>query len=235
MACDIFGVPDINGPDGKPIKEKRQMGKVPFLGAQYQMGWLKLIFTALTQANVILSEGDSRNIIDVFRTKYSKIPDLWRALEDAAKASVHSGREIWANSRVSFRMVEHNNRRWLALRLPSGRDVNYYSPELTRENGRWQLSYASPKGRKSLYGGLLTENLVQATSRDLLVDAMIRLNKLGLKIILHIHDEVIVESLLSQIDSHYKIVHQQMELVPTWAAGLPLNAETNISPRLTKF
>lgn len=235
MACDIFGVPDINGPDGKPIKEKRQMGKVPFLGAQYQMGWSKLIFTAMNQADLNLSEADARNIIDVFRSKYSKIPDLWRALEDGAKACVHSGREICVSDKISFRMITHNYRRWLALRLPSGRDINYFEPVLTKSDGKWSLSYTSPKGIKQLYGGLLTENLVQGTSRDLMADAMLRVNTLGLKIILTVHDELICECPLDFLEKQRRIVHEQMETVPHWAAGLPLNAETNVSQRFTKF
>lgn len=234
MACDIFGVPNINGPDGKPIKEKRQMGKVPFLGAQYQMGWSKLIFTALTQAGVLLGEEDARNIIDVFRTKYDKIPDFWRALEDGAKACVHSGKEIVVNEFISYRMITHNYRNWMAMRLPSGRDIYYFEPKLGRDGGRWNLSYLSPKGIKQLYGGLLCENAVQGSSRDLMAEAMIRVNASGRKIILTVHDEIVCEIPLDICESESRIIHGMMETKPLWAVSLPLSAETHASTRFDK-
>lgn len=234
MACDIFGVPHINGPDGKPIKEKRQMGKVPFLGAQYQMGWSKLIFTALTQAGVLLSEEDSRNIIEVFRTKYDKIPDFWRALEDGAKACVNSGKEIVVNEFITYRMIIHNYRRWMAMRLPSGRDIYYFEPKLGRDGHRWSLSYYSPKGEKQLYGGLLCENAVQGASRDLMAEAMIRVNAYGRKIILTVHDEIVCEIPLDICESESRIIHTMMETKPLWAISLPLSAETHASIRFDK-
>jgi DNA polymerase len=234
MACDIFGVPDINGTDGKPIKEKRQMGKVPFLGAQYQMGWSKLIFTARNQAGVDLSEDDARNIIDVFRSKYDKIPDFWRALEDGAKACVNSGKEIVVNEFISYRMIEHNYRKWMAMRLPSGRDIYYFEPKLGRDGSRWNLSYYSPKGIKQLYGGLLTENAVQGASRDLMAEAMIRVNAAGRTIVLTVHDEIVSEIPLDKVEFEAKIIHTMMETKPLWAVTLPLSAETHVSKRFDK-
>jgi DNA polymerase len=81
------------------------------------------------------------------------------------------------------------------------------------------------------YGGSLVENLTQAIARDILADAMARLEAEGLDIVLHVHDEAVVEALDSQAEGVLKLMTEVMQLMPLWAKGLPMKS----SGFITKF
>ena len=78
--------------------------------------------------------------------------------------------------------------------------------------------------RLETYGGKLVENIVQATARDVLGDALIRLDKLGFEIVFHVHDEIVAEV---PKDSHYSIedMNEIMGQSVDWAPGLPLRSD----------
>jgi DNA polymerase len=90
---------------------------------------------------------------------------------------------------------------------------------------------AAEKGhvvRKSTYGGLLTENVVQAICRDIQADAMVRLDRAGFALVLHVHDETAAEVAdASDLERLIKI----MTTPPPWAAGVPLAAEGYVDTR----
>ena len=76
-------------------------------------------------------------------------------------------------------------------------------------------------GETETYGGKLVENIVQATARDCLAVAMTRVSELGYKIVMHVHDEVVIEA---PKDADMEKVCQIMGKTPVWAPGLKLNA-----------
>lgn len=86
--------------------------------------------------------------------------------------------------------------------------------------------------RVSTYGGKLAENITQAVCRDILADAMLRLDAAGHNIVLHIHDEVIVEGLYSEADR--AIFQAVLQTPPEWARDLPLAADCWINTRYQK-
>ena len=75
--------------------------------------------------------------------------------------------------------------------------------------------------RQVSYGGLLVENIVQAISRDIMAEAMIRCEQQGYPVILSVHDELISEAETGTIDEYVSILTQ----IPTWAPGCPIAAE----------
>ena len=77
--------------------------------------------------------------------------------------------------------------------------------------------------RIETYGAKLTENIVQATARDLLAQAMLRLRASGYEIVMHVHDEAVCE--VPEGESSVEEICRIMSEVPSWAAGLPLNAD----------
>jgi DNA polymerase len=120
------------------------------------------------------------------------------------------------------------------MRIPSGRELVYFQPRFElNDKGREQLVYTSPRGTKQLYGGLLTENITQASSRDLLADCLIRMDVLGLDIVMHCHDESVIECDESD-DATVSLVDWAMRQVEPWADGMPLGAETHAGIRYTK-
>jgi len=113
------------------------------------------------------------------------------------------------------------------IRLPSERRLAYVKPKLgeNRFGGTSITHEGITTGRKwgqlETYGGKLTENIVQAVGRDLLTYAMHQVDRSGHRIIMHVHDEIVVETATATVDEICKL----MATAPDWAAGLPLAAD----------
>ncbi len=116
----------------------------------------------------------------------------------------------------------------LKIRLPSGRNLIYLQPAITvSPSGFTEISYkAADKGELktfSTYGPKLVENIVQGTARDLLADTLVRLDhESNYQVVMHTHDEVIVEAPLSIMSES---LCNLMAQGPLWAEGLPLSAD----------
>lgn len=132
---------------------------------------------------------------------------------------------------LSFEKANGNRDR--LLRLPSGRAIAYRKAGVqtkrkwNKHKERWEdrqvLTFSSAArypGRDETYGGRLAENATQAAARDLLAEALIRLEKAGLEVVGHVHDEVLVQG-TRDID----LVKEIMCELPAWAEGLPVNGD----------
>jgi DNA polymerase len=117
----------------------------------------------------------------------------------------------------------------LFITLPSGRKLSYVKPRMiTNRFGREALSYEGIGDSKKwmrieTYGAKLTENIVQGTARDLLAQAMLRLTDAGYDIVMHVHDEAVLE--VPEGESSVEEICKIMSEQPSWAEGLPLNAD----------
>jgi DNA polymerase len=110
------------------------------------------------------------------------------------------------------------------IRLPSGRGLHYHKVSTGS-----RLRYLHIQGyREDTYGGRLAENVTQAVARDLLADAMLRLDEAGYYVVGHVHDEVIVES------DDLEGIRRIMKTGPDWSEGLPLDASADLAERYTK-
>lgn len=157
---------------------------------------------------------------------------LWKLYNDAAIAAIKMpGRRFKAGKCVFVRKNDT-----LAVKLPSGRLLLYANPKLRkdRRTGKISISYVGLYGgRESMYGGKLAENITQAVARDILAWAMLKVDKAGFPIVLHVHDEIVAEILRSSkltLDRLSEIMCQK----PVWAAGLPLAAEGYEAQRYRK-
>ena len=124
--------------------------------------------------------------------------------------------------------------RFLYATLPSGRQLAYPDPQVRKRATPWgamknSLTYmgVDPYTRKwtrqASYGGMLVENIVQAISRDIMAEAMVRCEASVYTPILTVHDELITEChpILGDVEEFTQLVAQ----CPTWASGLPIAAE----------
>jgi DNA polymerase len=242
----VFAESVVGHPVSKKDPERASVGKIGVLGCGYQMGWSKLQLQA-SQATPPTFLGDemAQKIVKTFRTEYDEVPDLWRGLEDAAiHAAKHRTRTKYLC--IGFEFVEDAAGPWLTMILPSGRRLWYFRPEVapvtisyedkvtgeTKTFTKDQLTYEGKDNKKSgawqrvsTYGGMLTENAVQAIARDLMVASMIRAEENGYPVILTVHDEVISE----RDDDGTGDVKEFEALIagpnPPWATGLPVAAE----------
>lgn len=217
-ASQMFGVPVVkHGING----ELRQKGKVAELACGYGGGAGALI--SMGALDMGLKEDELPDIISSWRDANPEIVKFWYAVEKAAIETVkdHNDRSV---GRIGFQFSA--NTLWIVL--PSRRKLAYIKPKLQPNRfGRMALTFeglgANNKWtRGETYSGKLTENITQATARDLLAEAMRRMELAGLGIVGHVHDEVILEVPKGQytVDDVCDIMNQN----PAWADGLPLSS-----------
>jgi len=225
-AARIFHLPD-DEVSLKAMKDthpdERFVGKVAVLALGYQGG--KAAFAKMAKNyGVDIEENRANRIKDDWRKANSKIVRFWYKIEELAIAAVANPGRVYATKDKKIKFVVED--RWLLMRLPSGRRLAYFKPRLDDEGKltyegidtytrRWQ--------RCKTYGGKLTENAVQAISRDLLVHAMFNLEEAGYGIIGTVHDEVVLE-VAEDFGSEKEVADIMCDL-PKWAKGLPVKAE----------
>lgn len=181
-----------------------------------------------------------------WRAKNMPIVRSWKQLETAAKMAVTNPGEIFTFRKTSYKTwVDPNKNRYLLCQLPSGRVLFYFNPQVRmvkdafleddiaiEEPGQVKYkeiitcnvvdSVTKQWVRRPLYGGLLCENNIQSFCRDLLVEAMLRVEKAGYFVVMHVHDEI-----LSEVDKGFGSLAEFikiMEIVPAWATNMPIKA-----------
>jgi DNA polymerase len=225
-ASKMFGVPvEKHGING----HLRQKGKIAELALGYQgsIGALK----AMGADKLGLSDEELREIVDSWRKASPRIKQLWYDVDAAALEAVRECRAVTLHHGVAFSY----RKGILFLRLPSGRRLAYARPkiEVEPEFDREGLTYEGSEQtsgkwtRLRTYGGKLVENIVQAIARDCLAAAMTRLEAEGYQIVMHIHDEVVIECPADacDLDNVCRIMGRPID----WAPGLILTADGYIT------
>ncbi len=222
----MFGVPIEKIKKGNPEYELRQKGKVAELALGYQGGPGALIQMGALEKG--LTEEELPEIVQRWRKSNSRIVDLWRTIQNCVITCLKTGQTQAMQKGIYF-SIEYGN---LVITLPSKRQLFYIKPELiVNQFGSEAISYmgqnqTTKKWEKiPTYGGKLTENLVQAIARDCLAEAIKNLVNNGYKVLFHIHDEIIAE--VPKNDNRFSLENaiRLMCQAPTWAEGLPLNAD----------
>ena len=200
----------------------RQKGKIAELALGY--GGAVGALTAMGALEMGLAEEELPPLVRQWREANPHIIRLWAQVENAAMTAVRE------KARVRLgRLTFHCRSGMLFITLPSGRKLCYVKPRIqTNRFGGDGLTYEGVgESRKwtriETFGGKLTENIVQATARDLLAEAMLRLRDAGLEIVMHVHDEAVLEVPIGH--SGVEEVCALMAEAPAWADGLPLRAD----------
>ena len=227
----MFGVPVVkHGING----DLRQKGKVAELACGYGGGVNAL--KAFGADKMGLTEAHMKDIVRMWRQSSPHIVRMWGEIEKAAKAAIrHKGARVTYRHGLEF----YTRAGLLFIKLPSGRSIAYAKPciEIEDEYNRETLTYAGVTlsggwGRCHTWGGKLVENIVQATARDCLAMAMLRLDEAGYKIVMHVHDEVILEMPYGEgsLEEAAGIMGQPID----WAPGLLLRADGYETPYYKK-
>ena len=191
-ASAMFGVPVVkHGVNG----HLRQKGKIAELALGYggSVGALK----QMGADKMGLSDTELQEIVVKWRDASPAITKLWWDVDNAAKNAIKTGDTVKIKQGSLVFKRKHGA---LFIELPSGRHLVYIKPEIGENRfGGESILYQGMEqgsrkwGRLETYGGKLVENIVQAIARDCLAAAMLRLKEAGYKIIMHIHDEVVME------------------------------------------
>ena len=241
---------------GKVLTIRRGFGKDAILGCGFGMGVQKFHDRCLSNPDLkphfdsgeytfIFIDG----LIKTYRKTYSKIPAFWTNIEKAFRWVVkypkqhtwyierQDGKFIWVNKldiecgdvcndpRVIFGFWNDNG--VVNIQLPSTRCLKYPEARIVKDKWNGKLKYK----KYYLWGGSITENVVQAIARDIFVEGVLRLDAAGVSVILRSHDEVVV---LLQEKNAEKSLQKAIEIFcckPSWANDLPIAGEGE----LTKF
>lgn len=194
------------------------------LGCGYGMGVPKFLATCHSQG-LDIDEDLAAKAVQAYRTKYSKVPMLWYALERAAKQAIKE-KGVWFPAKLVRWMCKG---RFLRCRLPSGRMLWYMDPVIsTDEYGEGITfmgvdTYTKKWSRQKTFGGKLCENVVSAISRDIMTNAMLNLENAGYEVVMTVHDEII-----SEVPKDFGSVEEFIEIMTQpigWAPGCAIGAE----------
>ena len=221
-ASQMYKVPVVkHGENG----ELRQKGKVAELACGYQggVGAMKRM-----DREGSIPEEELQAVVDSWRAANPKVVKLWRLCEIAVRTAIEEHRTVRLQHGLEFSYINHN----LFIKLPGGRKLCYWDTKLKMDprDGREHIVYMGVNqetkqwGETETYGGKLVENIVQATARDCLAVAMTRVSKLGYKIVMHVHDEMIVDVPVEDTEA-LDVINACMAEPIDWAPGLPLKGD----------
>ena len=220
--------------------ELRFRGKVAQLALAYQGGWRALDSMAISLGVEPFGEAKGKHIVQLWRTANPWASHAWVKLQLAALNAMTKPNTLFSAGRIKyFKMTE---KPFLIAVLPSGRRLYYPFPKLEmNERGDPQITYkkatTTPKKgetewpRTALYGGLQLENVTQAVAADSLRESLIMLDSIDLPVVIHTHDDIVLEVPKRQAKQAAALLESVMERCSIWAEGLPLKADAVILER----
>jgi len=217
-ASQMFHVPvEKNGVNG----HLRQKGKIAELSNGFggSVGALK----AMGALKMGLKEEELKPLVDAWRSANPNVVQFWWDVDRAAKTCI-TEKTLTETHGIRFQYQSG----FLFITLPSGRRLAYVKPRIGENRfGGEAVTYEGVGSTKKWdriesYGPKFVENIVQATARDILADAMLRLDTAGYRIVMHVHDEVVIEA---PETASLEEICAIMGMTPSWAKGLLLRAD----------
>lgn len=215
-------------PITKADKIERWLGKTSILGLGYGLGWEKFGGSIPTLSfnqigtQLPMPDDEAKRVVNTYRTKYSNIAATWKLLNERGIRALTGADPEWWFGPVLFRKEE--------ILLPNGMSLYYHN--LRQEVGgrfgfEWVFDYAGIK--KRCYGGMLLENICQALGRIIVMDAAVRvqkrLGKLGIRLALQVHDELVYVVKQEHLKIVTMVLEHELRARPSWLPNLPLDCE----------
>ena len=181
-----------------------------------------------------IPEEEISSIVQKWRTESPRIVQMWRACQDTACAVILGEtlkKTIRGLQGLTFYKQMVAGTPVLFIRLPSGRPIAYWDPQVMDTDMSPRITYMTQNQttrkweRTETYGGKLTENIVQSIARDCLADKMMQLDRQGYDIVFHVHDEIILD-VPCEDKTAADVIDRVMGEPIEWANGLPLKGGT---------
>ena len=218
-ASSMFHVPMEEITKTSPLRQK---GKLAELGLGF--GGASGALVSMGALDMGLTEDELPPLVAAWRKANPHITQFWWDVDAAAIKAVTEKQK----TKVGKIIFEYKSG-ILFITLPSGRKLSYVKPRMAvnkfRRDGLTYEGISENKkwSRIETYGPKLVENIVQGTARDLLAEAMLRVEKKGYPIVMHCHDEIIAE--VPEGTGSVEEMCEIMAVQPKWAEGLPLRAD----------
>jgi DNA polymerase I-like protein with 3'-5' exonuclease and polymerase domains len=196
-----------------------QLAKARVLGLGYGCGAAKFKHLAKLMMGMTLTQPESKEIVDDWRGSNPAITSFWRQLDfEVKKTAAHRDEKM-------------------VYTLPSGRNMQWWHPvKVKDEFGGWSHKVQQQKDEHYVFtwGGKLTENVVQATARDIFAHHLLQVEAAGIPVVFHVHDELVCEVPEDQAKDALDTVIEIMSTPPPWMTDIPLGAEGEILSHYTK-
>jgi len=227
-------------PYDEVTKDMRQISKSAVLGCMFGQGYKGLVKYA-EGMGVKLSEGQSREDVDAYRSSYAKVKSCWYECEQSAMQAVNHPGQAFQTGKLLFKFTKDA----LWMRLPSGRLICWRDPKVEKQLTPWgamrdgitvrnQNTFTRQWSRNSLIGSSIFQSAVQGTARDILAECTLSLETAGYEVINLIHDEVLMLADEDKGEETLATVTSIMTTPPKWALDFPLAAEGWVDKRYRK-
>ena len=220
--------------------DERQIGKMGQLLSGYGGGWASFKTQVKKQVGMVISESLAKLTINTYRRKYPKVVEAWASLDNAFRAAIRGQGSSLFGGKIQFISSEYRSRRLVVIRLPSGGFLYYHNArihERVDEKGKFKsdIIYDSDEGEgrvqaKKIYGGLICENVVSATAREVMRSSMWKLESKGFNILNLVHDEIWASINKERFDEFLATMAE----TPSWARGMTVKAEGSFGVRYLK-
>jgi len=212
--------------------DNRQLGKTIELASGFQMGAAKLHQTCIdwgVNGGKGITEDEAERAIQAYRKSHPNVVKFWPAMEKAAIMAVRNKSKL---IKTNYGINWGTWKNFLFCELPGGKRLYYHGPEVRQEPTpwgefrpklyHWHIENTTKRWVCSAtYGGKLVENIVQATSRNLMFDAALKLKAHGYQLMFTVHDEIVAESKDGSLEEYENILMR----LPTWAKDLPISVK----------
>lgn len=206
-----WGIWNGEGSMKKAAPDVRHMMKQLALGLGYGMGAKKFGDVA------DVSGEEALRLTTLYRKKNPKVTALWKKLESGM-----------------LKTANHPTDKLFRMELPSGRSINYRNVSVTNGGLSAEIPRAGKLMRLGFWGGVLTENLVQATARDVFMHQCLQIENSGIPVLMRVHDEAVCLVQEQSAQEQLNQIISTMSTAPEWAPGLPLSAEGGLSKTYKK-
>jgi DNA polymerase len=236
---DVYMETANRSPIFRTMWDPRQAAKQGVLACGFG-GGRRAVQNMARNYGIKLPEDDAQAIVDAYRDANPWAKPFWYGLARAAQNAFVNPGEVFSQGRLSF-MYSYPD--WLWMRLPSGRCIAYPQPRWELDQAPWEdeptekltvlwgsgkRKAGQPWPRRALSHIILAENATQGAAADLMREAIVRAYDAELPVLFSVHDELVVEGRCAEQ------LHEIMIQQPTWADGLPIDADTKESERYGK-
>jgi DNA polymerase len=219
----VFASKIYDRPISKANPIERFVGKTCILGLGYGTGKLKLQHTLkTTPPGVVVTEDEAKNFVDTYRTTNDKVIQLWKDGDAVLKDLANWGdtKPYYYGKHQCLKVVKEG------IQLPNGLYIRYPDLKLDTSGPKSGYAYTSRKGKVSIWGGALVENVVQALARVVVGEQMLKINQ-RYRVALTIHDAAVCVVPEEELDSAMAYIVECMSVPPDWARGLPVACEAS--------